>query len=151
MAGSLIETLTGDFDASAYKDGYREALQAVIDAKVEGREVVQPSDEQPTSGTVLDLMAALRASVDAAKQGRGEPAQDEPAAAAKALAKKAPAQKSAASKSPAKTAAVKTGPAKKAPAGKAAAKKAPAKQVPADEAQARTTAGRTSKGERKSA
>jgi len=42
MAGSLIETLAGEFDPSQYSDSYREALQAVIDAKVEGREVVQP-------------------------------------------------------------------------------------------------------------
>ncbi len=72
MAGSLIETLTGDFDASQYKDSYREALQAVIEAKVEGREVVQPSAAEPTSGTVVDLMAALRASVDAAKKSRSD-------------------------------------------------------------------------------
>ena len=69
MAGSLIDTLSGDFDPSDYKDGYREALNAVIEAKVEGREVVQPADAQPTSGTVVDLMAALRASVEAAKSG----------------------------------------------------------------------------------
>ena len=69
MAGSLIETLTGEFDPSQYKDEYREALQAVIEAKVEGREVVQPAEAQPSSGTVVDLMAALRASVEAAKKG----------------------------------------------------------------------------------
>jgi DNA end-binding protein Ku len=72
MAGSLIETLTGDFDASQYKDSYREALQAVIEAKVEGREVVQPHAAEPTSGAVVDLMAALRASVDAAKKTRSD-------------------------------------------------------------------------------
>jgi DNA end-binding protein Ku len=72
MAGSLIDTLSGEFDPSEYKDGYREALQAVIEAKVEGREMVQPSEAQPTSGTVVDLMAALRASVEAAKQTRGD-------------------------------------------------------------------------------
>ncbi len=70
MAGSLIETLSGEFDASQYKDEYREALQQVIEAKVEGREVVQPTEAQPTSGTVVDLMAALRASVEAAKSGK---------------------------------------------------------------------------------
>ncbi len=68
MAGSLIETLAGDFDPSQYTDGYREALQAVIDAKVAGREVVSARPSPRTSGgAVLDLMAALRASVDAAK------------------------------------------------------------------------------------
>ena len=72
MAGSLIETLSGDFDPSQYKDSYREALQQVIEAKVAGHEVVSPADAQPTSGTVVDLMAALRASVEAAKKGRPE-------------------------------------------------------------------------------
>ncbi|MCU1594159.1 MAG: hypothetical protein JWO12_1551 [Frankiales bacterium] len=91
MAGSLIETLSGDFDPAQYSDSYREALQAVIDAKVEGREVVQPESAQPTSGTVVDLMAALRASVDAAK------AKTQPSAK-KAPAKKAPAKKAAAPK-----------------------------------------------------
>ena len=72
MAGSLIDTLSGEFDPSEYKDGYREALQAVIEAKLEGRELVQPTEEQPTTGTVVDLMAALRASVEAAKQTRAD-------------------------------------------------------------------------------
>ena len=40
MASSLIETMAGDFDPSEYKDAYREALQEMIEAKIEGREVV---------------------------------------------------------------------------------------------------------------
>jgi DNA end-binding protein Ku len=71
MAGSLIDSLTADFDPSQYTDSYREALEAVIAAKVEGQEVVQPSEEQPQGGAVLDLMAALRASVEAAKGRSG--------------------------------------------------------------------------------
>ncbi|MCW2668344.1 MAG: Ku protein [Frankiales bacterium] len=110
MAGSLIETLAGEFDPSQYSDSYREALQAVIDAKVEGREVVQPEEAQPTSGTVVDLMAALRASVEAAKKGASGGAE-------KKAAKSAPAKPAAAKKAPAKKAV------KKAPAKKAAARK----------------------------
>jgi DNA end-binding protein Ku len=110
MAGSLIETLAGEFDPSQYSDSYREALQAVIDAKVEGREVVQPEEAQPTSGTVVDLMAALRASVEAAKKGASGGAENKPA-------KSAPAKQAAAKKAPAKKAV------KKAPAKKAAARK----------------------------
>jgi DNA end-binding protein Ku len=108
MAGSLIETLTGDFDPTQFTDSYREALQAVIDAKVEGREVVQPEGAQPTAGTVVDLMAALRASVDAAKAKQSGAAAEAPApqkAAKKAGAKKSPAKKAAgksAAKAPAK-------------------------------------------------
>ncbi|MDQ6649197.1 MAG: Ku protein, partial [Actinomycetota bacterium] len=70
MAGSLIDTLSGDFEPTQYTDGYREALEALIEAKVEGREVVTPDEAPVGSGTVVDLMAALRASVEAAKQGR---------------------------------------------------------------------------------
>jgi len=92
MAGSLIETLSGDFDPSEYKDGYRDALNAVIEAKVEGREVVQPTDSQPTSGTVVDLMAALRASVEAAKSGKPAGAASAPTAPKKPAAKKAAAK-----------------------------------------------------------
>jgi DNA end-binding protein Ku len=133
MAASLIETLTGDFDPAAYTDSYREALQAVIDAKIEGREVVQPESSQPTSGTVIDLMAALRASVDAAKKAQGGGTADvRRGGTAKADApEKKPAKKTAAAKAPGKKA-----PAKKAPAGQAspakkraaAAKKAPARK-----------------------
>lgn len=95
MAGSLIETMSGDFDPSEYKDAYREALQAVIEAKVEGKEIVQPEapEEEPAAA---DLLSALRASVEAAKKGRGEPAKKAPAK--KAPAKKAPAKKPAAKK-----------------------------------------------------
>ena len=70
MAKSLIETLSGDFKPEQYGDNYREALQALIEAKVAGREVVQPAEPAAETGTVVDLMAALRASVEAARQGR---------------------------------------------------------------------------------
>jgi DNA end-binding protein Ku len=141
MAGSLIETLSGEFDASQYKDSYREALESVIEAKVQGREVVQPTEQQPTSGTVVDLMAALRASVEAAKSGKPAAAgggdedaeRSESPPAAKRTAKRpaarateAPAEKPA-SKSPARAAA-KPAVKAKAPAKKAPAKKAPAKR-----------------------
>jgi DNA end-binding protein Ku len=72
MAKSLIDSLSGDFEPDQYSDNYREALQSLIEAKVEGKEVVQPTEPAAESGTVVDLMAALRASVEAAKQGRSE-------------------------------------------------------------------------------
>jgi DNA end-binding protein Ku len=121
MAQSLIESMSADFDPGQYHDDYREALQQVIDAKVEGREVVEQPVQEEDTGSVVDLMAALRASVAAAKKGRGEA---EPAPA-KAPAKKAAAGKAPAAKAPAKTPA-KTA-AKKAPAKKAAKKAAPRK------------------------
>ena len=79
-------------------------MQSLIEAKVAGREVVAPAETTADTGTVVDLMAALRASVEAARQGRGE--QGAPAAkkspAAKAAAKKTPAKKAGASKTSAK-------------------------------------------------
>ena len=74
MAESLIEALSGEFDPAQYTDAYREALQELIDAKIEGHEVVEATSEAPTAGSVVDLMAALRASVDAAKRERSETA-----------------------------------------------------------------------------
>ena len=107
MAQSLIESMSADFDPDQYHDEYREALEQVIEAKVEGREVVEQPVEAEDTGSVVDLMAALRASVAAAKKGRGEPAGDEPAAAPakEAPVEKAPAKKAAAKKAPAKKAA----------------------------------------------
>lgn len=100
MAQALVQSMSGDFDASAYTDEYREALQQVIDAKVAGREVVEAAAEQPTAGTVVDLMAALRASVAAAKRSRGEDVADEEASdASKSDASKSGVSKSDISKS----------------------------------------------------
>ena len=118
MARSLVESMTGDFEPEQYHDEYREALQAVIDAKVEGRELVEPEEQQPTAGNVVDLMAALRASVDAAKKGR-----QGAAATASDAAGEQPAKKAA--KKVTQKAAQKSG--QKAPAKKAATK-APAKK-----------------------
>jgi DNA end-binding protein Ku len=69
MASSLIDSMEGDFDPSEYTDAYREAIQEIIDAKVEGKEIVaqEPTEEAPAAS---DLLSALRASVEAAKKGR---------------------------------------------------------------------------------
>jgi DNA end-binding protein Ku len=68
MARQLIESLSADFDPSKYKDTYRERVLELIERKAEGKEIaVQPAEEpQP----VPDLMAALEASVNAARQNR---------------------------------------------------------------------------------
>ena len=124
MAQSLIETMAGDFRPEQYTDNYREALQALIEAKVAGREVVAPAEPAADSGTVVDLMAALRASVEAARAGRGEsPAADKPASgktgAKKTTAKKAPAKKASSGRSGAKKAAATSATAKRPSAGSA--------------------------------
>jgi DNA end-binding protein Ku len=69
MAEQLVAAMTGEFDASAYRDEYREALMGVIEEKVAGREVKAPAAPQAT-GNLVDLMAALEASVNAAKAAR---------------------------------------------------------------------------------
>jgi DNA end-binding protein Ku len=69
MAESLIETMTGDFDPEQFTDEYREALEQVITAKIEGRELVAPQ-EPKAKGEVVDLMAALQASVESARKGQ---------------------------------------------------------------------------------
>ncbi|NBE95956.1 Ku protein [Nonomuraea sp. KC401] len=79
MAESLITTMESDFDPSEYHDTYREALQEVIEAKVAGKEVVAAREEEE-EGPAVDLMAALRASVEAAKKEReGAPAKQKKA------------------------------------------------------------------------
>ncbi|MEV5411666.1 Ku protein [Thermopolyspora sp. NPDC052614] len=89
MANSLIDTMTADFDPEQYHDAYREALEEIIEAKVAGKEVVQP-ERAPEEGPAVDLMAALRASVEAAKKGRAAEEGERPVKeAAKAGAKEA--------------------------------------------------------------
>jgi DNA end-binding protein Ku len=99
MADLLIEQLAGDFEPDAYEDDYAAALEALVKAKVEGGEVQFAPESKDESGEVVDLLAALKKSVDKAKASRGEApaAQDTQAkpAAKKATAKKATAKKAA--------------------------------------------------------
>ena len=83
MAKQLVSAMTGEFEPDQYKDEYREALEAVIQAKVDGKETVEI--EQPEeSGKLIDLMAALEASVNAAKAARDKPVSVSEAKAARA-------------------------------------------------------------------
>src|ERR1700750_593805 len=80
MANMLVETLAGDFDASEFEDDYAEAVEALVKAKIEGGEVKRTPTAAKTSGEVVDLLAALQRSVDAAKTARGEtPSEEKPA------------------------------------------------------------------------
>ncbi len=69
MAKQLVSAMTGEFEADNYRDEYRDALMKVIDAKVEGHQPVAPEPVEET-GTLIDLMAALEASVKATKAAR---------------------------------------------------------------------------------
>ena len=108
MASSLVDSLSGDFDPTEYTDLYRAALESVVEAKIEGRDLIPAPEhaDSGSSGTVVDLVAALQASIDAAKKGRSEAVEAEngPAGSRGAAAKKAPAKKAAAKKVAAKSA-----------------------------------------------
>jgi DNA end-binding protein Ku len=101
MAEQLIDSLSTDFDPSAYHDEYREQLLALIERKAEGKEIVASDTETPKATKAPDLMAALEESI-AAVQGK-KPAKAKAkgakAKAAKTAPKKAPTKAKKASKS----------------------------------------------------
>ena len=129
MASMFVGAFEQGFDPEQFHDQYREALQAVVDAKLSGHDIVR-APEPDGDSNVIDLMDALRASLEqaGAASDAGAPAkQGEKKVAAKKTAKKAPAKKTTAKKAAPKSAAKKT--AKKAPAKKTAAKKTAARKT----------------------
>jgi DNA end-binding protein Ku len=99
MAKTLIENLTADWQPDEFTDDYREGLLKIVEAKIAGEEI-ELVEAEPTA-KVVDLMAALKASVDAAKKrpsGDGEA--EKPAR--KPAAKKPAAKKPATRKTPAR-------------------------------------------------
>jgi DNA end-binding protein Ku len=89
MASSLVDALTEPFDPSKYHDNYREALLEVITNKAEGRKVVTPEAAAPEH--MPDLMAALRASVAAARKPAAKPTSSKSAKTAKSAKSAKPA------------------------------------------------------------
>jgi DNA end-binding protein Ku len=85
MAEQLVASMTGEFSADDYADDYRQALMAVIERKVAGEKPEPAARAEPTN--ITDLMAALEASVAAARSDRK--AAKEPKAARAAKASKA--------------------------------------------------------------
>ncbi len=73
MASSLIDSMTTDFDPDAHHDRYREALTEVVEAKVAGRELLQPGTVEIAATPAVSLTEALKASLAAAKQAALEP------------------------------------------------------------------------------
>ena len=90
MAESLVESLSADFEPEKYHDEYREEVMELIRMKAEGQELQTPAEaaEKPN---VVDIMAALEASVAAAKKAR----QDEEGSGASGGSRKRAAKKSA--------------------------------------------------------
>ena len=132
MAKMLVDTLAGDFEASEYEDDYRGAVEALVQAKLEGGEVKRAPEAKESGGEVVDLLAALQRSVDQAKSTRGETGAaekgtedtEEKTAEGKAEQGKAEPKKSAKKKATEKAAPKKKPAAKKTASKKTAAKKA---------------------------
>jgi DNA end-binding protein Ku len=138
MAEQLIESLTADWEPERFHDTYRDEVLDLVHAKDQGQERVIEAIEGPSEDTVIDLMAALEASVAAARTSRqrhptaldgatadpedpGPAEEDRPTAGAR---RKAPAKKARAKKAGPKKAAADKAPAKKPAAAKKAAKPA---------------------------
>jgi len=94
IAKQLVDSLGAEWEPDRYEDTYREEVLKLIEAKASGEEIaiVETAEEAPEE--VPDLMAALKASLDAVR-GSGAPAKPKPA---KAAAKPAPKKKAPAKK-----------------------------------------------------
>ncbi|MFF7363704.1 Ku protein [Streptomyces sp. NPDC008125] len=128
-AVELTETMALD-SIDTFRDEYRTALEELIAAKAEGREPAAPAAEgEREPGKVVDLMAALNASVKAAQEGRGEHVGE--ATVHEMPAGGRGARKGAAKKSTAERTTAKKGTATKSSTAKKTAKKTPARKAPA--------------------
>ena len=84
LAKQVIANFEGELDLAEYKDAYQEELQRIIDAKIAGEEVVATAEETPPK--VVNLMDALRQSLDRVSAGKKKPVKveaDAPAPAKK--------------------------------------------------------------------
>jgi DNA end-binding protein Ku len=83
LARQVMGTFEGEIDFASYHDDYQTGLRDIIDAKIEGREIVTPEVEAPPK--VVNLMEALRKSLDtvSAKKKASVSAFSEPGSAAK--------------------------------------------------------------------
>lgn len=131
MSASLVESFASDFDPSEFADEYQEELRILIDAKLEKGDALDTSetfgdheDEDAGGGEVIDLMEALRASVERSRAARGDAKGGSKSGAGTGV-------KSTAKDAPAKASAKKTAakPASKTETKKPAAKKPAAKKT----------------------
>lgn len=132
MATELIASLTDEFEPERHPDTYREEVLALVERKAAGEDVVIPEEDDREPAQVIDLMEALQASVEEAREARtrhptGTKASKEAAkkrAPAKKSGSKGSTKNASTKKATAKKAASKAGSAKKkAPSKKAASKK----------------------------
>jgi DNA end-binding protein Ku len=95
LAKQVVESFEGELNLADYKDEYQEGLRQIIDAKVAGDEIVAPEEEAPPK--VVDLMEALRRSLDSVSTGKKKTAKVEKKTAPKIVAAKSAAKKRRAS------------------------------------------------------
>jgi DNA end-binding protein Ku len=74
MATRLVESLTTDWKPNRYKDTYRKELLDLIERKAKGEDIVVEEAAEPQGEKIVDLMAALEASLASAKKGTKAPA-----------------------------------------------------------------------------
>jgi DNA end-binding protein Ku len=86
LAKQVVESFAGELNLADYKDEYQEGLRQIIDAKVAGEEIVAPVGEAPPK--VVDLMEALRRSLDQVSTGKKKTAKVDKKAASKVVAAK---------------------------------------------------------------
>jgi DNA end-binding protein Ku len=86
LAKQVIATFDSDLDLKEYKDEYKEGLRQIIDAKIAGEEFVAPEVQEPPK--VVDLMEALRRSLDSVSKEKKKPAKVALASPAKAKGKR---------------------------------------------------------------
>ena len=101
IATSLIESLSTSFKPAAYKDTYREQVLEMIEQKAKGKEIVAP-EEPEEKAEIVDLLAALEASVEAAKKAKSGGGSSTAKSSTSPKSRKGPAKKAAAKKAPAK-------------------------------------------------
>ncbi|MDN5795442.1 MAG: Ku protein [Intrasporangium sp.] len=77
MATSLVDSLAGDYEPDEFEDDYAEAVEALVASKIEGGEVTARAAAAEDETEVVDLLAALQRSVDAAKAAKRGGQQDE--------------------------------------------------------------------------
>lgn len=128
MATSLVESMSSDFDPTEYTDDYQIELRKLIDDTIAngGEKVIRTEEASSDDGEdaeVVDLVAALQRSVEAAGKNAKSSASAEKTDAQKPPAKKAPAKKAATNSAAAKKAAAKKAPAKETAAKKTAERK----------------------------
>ncbi len=90
MAGLLLESMESEWDPEKYQDTHRQQLEAIIEAKRQGNEIVTGTEVEPASTKVVDLMDVLSASIDSVKAGRAPTKKPAARTATKKVAAKGP-------------------------------------------------------------